>query len=80
MVDTSNNCPVLTVTKAELRDILGCKSWTRWREKVMTDQVLGEVLGIDRKGFNNIREFSVPQTRALAQFFQTQFNNYFKNA
>ena len=77
MVETPNACPVLTVTKSELRVILQCTAYTRWRGKVMTDEVLHDVLQIDREQFNKLREFTVPQTRALAEYFKTQFNAYF---
>ena len=77
MGDAPLHCPVLTVTKSELRQILGCNSYNRWRGKVMTDEVLEEVLHCDRHQFNKLREFSVSQTRALANFFKPQFEQHF---
>ena len=60
----------LTITKSELKEALGCTTWGRFYSKFLTPEVIENVLGLSTSEYKRIREFSVPQTRALRQYFR----------
>ncbi len=60
----------LTVTKSELKRALGITNDRRWRQKVMTDQVITEVLNMSIAEFKSVHEFDVLKTRVIIDFFR----------
>jgi len=59
----------VTITKAELKRALGVTNDKRWRNKIMTDQVITDVLGMSIDDFKRVHEFDVLRTRAIIEFF-----------
>jgi hypothetical protein len=59
----------LTITKAELKDILGCTSWKRFYRVFLTDAVITNVLGLSKAQYKQIREFDVEQSSKLYEYF-----------
>lgn len=60
------------ISKYELRTALRCASNHEWRYKYFPDQVLSEILGVDRVQFNKIRQFDAIQTQKIISFFQLE--------
>jgi hypothetical protein len=60
------------IEKQALRKLVGgklCSDHT-FRKKIMTDDLILSVLGIDRQAYNKIRVFSYEQTNALLTHFK----------
>jgi hypothetical protein len=60
----------LTFTKSELRNLLGCTTWTRFYAKFMTEHVIHQRLGLTMDEYKRIREFTVEESRVLREYFQ----------
>jgi hypothetical protein len=62
----------ITVTKSELKDLLGCTTWKRFYAKFMTDHVQRNILNLTKEEYKAIREFDVEQTRLIYQYFELE--------
>lgn len=60
----------LTITKSELKRVLGCTNDRRWRRKIMTDEVIQDVLKMSVDEFRAVHEFDVMKTRSIIEFFR----------
>lgn len=69
-MQTETRFPAL-ISKAELNRALKCTSREQW-QKLFTDEVLQEVLKMDRQQFKKVRLFDAMATRRLIDFFSLQ--------
>lgn len=60
----------ITITKSELKRALGCTNDRRWRNKIMTDEVITKVLNMSVDEFRTVHEFDVMKTRTIIEFFR----------
>lgn len=74
MQNLTANAPLL-ISKAELRRELRCTSDYQWKTKYFPDTVIKELFGMDREGFNRIRQFDAIQTQRIINFFRLYETN-----